>query len=118
MTDLIVDASLDDVNAGLKDITDEFQHVRENADLGVNVWGQWDLSRAMHDFAHNWAIHRQKIQGRLGTLSKSVDQSCQTWADTDKQLAVSIATDTGSDSNAAAAAANVVGAETMGAASA
>jgi hypothetical protein len=111
VADLIVDSSLDDVNSALKDISDEFQHAQDNADPGFSVWGQWDLSRAMHDFAHNWSIHRGKIQGRLGTLSKHVDQSCQTWSDADKQLASSLATD---DVPAAAAAAGASGTERVG----
>lgn len=90
--DLIVDANLDDINSDLKDIDDEFQHAQDNADPGPSVWGQRDVARAMHDFAHNWYVHRGKIQDRLGKLSKRVDQSCSAWSDAEKQLAASIET--------------------------
>lgn len=94
MADLIVSADLDHVNADLKDITDEFQHAQDNADPGAAVWGQRDVAKAMHDFAHNWYVHRDKIQGRLSKLSKRVDQACATWSDAEKQLAASLATET------------------------
>jgi hypothetical protein len=92
--DLIVDANLDDINSDLKDIDDEFQHAQDNADPGARVWGQRDVAHAMHDFAHNWYVHRGKIQDRLGKLSKRVDQSCAAWSDAEKQLASSIETTT------------------------
>jgi hypothetical protein len=90
MADLIVSADLDHVNADLKDISAEFQHAQDNADPGAGVWGQRDVTKAMHDFAHNWYVHRDKIQGRLSSLSGRVDKACTTWAEGEKQLAEQI----------------------------
>ena len=90
MADLTVDGSLDDTNAHLKSILDEFNNCQKNASDDQNIWGQADLASAMSDFANNWWVHRGEIQSALQTLSDNVDQCCSTWSDADKQLADSI----------------------------
>ena len=97
--DLIVDASLDDTNRDLKAIHDEFDHIQSEADENADIWGQSDLASAMGDFAHDWYVHRDAINDRLGKLSDRVDKACSAWSDADKQLAASLETDT-SGSNA------------------
>jgi hypothetical protein len=90
MVDLIVDASLDDTNRDLKSILDEFKNCEKNAQEDQNIWGQSDVASAMHDFAHNWYVHRDAIQSRLSKLSDRVDKACSTWSDADKQLSDSL----------------------------
>jgi hypothetical protein len=103
MADLTVDTGLDDVNTALKSISDEFDNAQANADAGDSVWGQRDVAKAMHDFAHNWYVHRDKIKDRLAKLSTRVDQAVQTWTDADHQLGASIATESSDGSSAVAA---------------
>ncbi len=86
MPDLIVDATLDDTNAHLKAIHDEFAHAKDHAKEDGWIWGQWDIGHAMTEFVQNWWVHREKIDKRLEELSKKVDDCCTTWADADKQL--------------------------------
>jgi hypothetical protein len=116
MADLSVDSGLDNVNAGLKQIADEFSNAQDNADVGDDVWGQPAVAKAMHDFAHDWWVHREKISDRLTKLSTRVGQAVQTWGDADQQLASSLATQTDEGTAAAAAAAaaasQATGAET------
>lgn len=94
MADVVVDANLDEINSDLKDIHDEFEHAKDYADPGRQVWGQSDLAHAMHDFAQNWYVHRGKIEDRLGKLSDRVDKSCAAWTDAEKQLSDSLQTET------------------------
>jgi flagellar biosynthesis chaperone FliJ len=116
MADLTVDTGLDDVNTALKSISDEFDNAQSNADAGDSVWGQRDVAQAMHDFAHNWYVHRDKIKDRLAKLSTRVDEAVQTWTDADHQLGASIATQSSdSGGGAAAAAQSATGTETTGA---
>lgn len=91
--DLIVDATLDDTNAHLKSIHDEFSQAGNQAKEDEHIWGQSDLHHAMRDFVDDWWVHRKKIDGRLDKLSKKVDQCCQGWSDADKQLADSLTTE-------------------------
>lgn len=91
--DLIVDATLDDTNAHLKAIHDEFTSAGDTAKEDAHIWGQDDLHTAMRDFADNWWVHRKKIDGRLKKLSDQVDQCCRAWTDSDKQLADSLSTE-------------------------
>jgi hypothetical protein len=93
--DLIVDASLDDINRDLKAIHDEFTNAKHSAEENNGIWGQRDLSQAMDAFANNWYVHRDAINERLGKLSERVDQACNTWNDADKQLTQSLETEDG-----------------------
>ncbi len=90
--DLIVDASLDDINRDLKAIRDEFANAGKNADANAGIWGQADLARAMDAFADNWYVHREAINDRLGKLSDRVEKACEAWTDAEKQLAASLQT--------------------------
>jgi hypothetical protein len=90
MADLIVDATLDDTNADLKAILNEFENCETNAQEDQNIWGQSDVASAMDSFANNWYVHRASIQSSLSTLSNNVNQACQTWSQADLQLASSI----------------------------
>jgi hypothetical protein len=94
--DLIVDASLDDTNRDLKAIHDEFSNAQDSANENAGIWGQADLASAMEQFAHDWYVHRDAINNRLGTLSDRVDKACSAWSDADKQLAASLETVDGS----------------------
>jgi hypothetical protein len=93
--DLRVDASLDDTNRDLKAIHDEFDKAQSNADESSGIWGQADVEDAMNEFAHDWYVHRDKINQRLGKLSERVDQACTAWNDADKQLTDSLGPDDG-----------------------
>jgi hypothetical protein len=90
--DLIVDASLDDINRDLKAIRDEFSNAGKSADQNAGIWGQADVAKAMDAFADNWYVHREAINNRLGKLSDRVDKACETWTDVEKQLAASLET--------------------------
>jgi hypothetical protein len=90
--DLIVDASLDDINRDLKSIRDEFTNAGKSADENAGIWGHVDVVRAMDAFADNWYVHREAIGDRLGKLSERVDKACTVWADAEKQLAASLET--------------------------
>lgn len=94
--DLIVDASLDDTNRDLKEIHGEFDNMQNDANENAGIWGQADLESAMGDFAHDWYVHRDAINGRLAALSQKVDQACSAWSDAEKQLAGSLQTDSDS----------------------
>lgn len=83
--DLIVDASLDDINRDLKSIHDEFNNAQHNADENKGIWGQADLASAMESFAHDWYVHRDAINNRLGKLSDRVDKACAAWSDADRR---------------------------------
>lgn len=89
-SDLIVDATLDDTNRDLKAIHEEFSNAKDNAQENSRIWGQADVASAMHEFVNNWYVHRDKMNERLGGLSKRVDESCIAWSDADKQLADSL----------------------------
>ena len=90
MSDLIVDATLDDTNRDLKKIKDEFDKAKDRATENDRIWGQADLRAAMSEFANNWYVHREKITKRLGDLSVKVDQACAAWTDAEKQLSESL----------------------------
>jgi len=90
--DLIVDASLDDINRDLKAIHDEFKNAQHITDENKGIWGQADLAHAMGDFTHNWYVHREAINDRLGKLSDRVDKAASTWSEAEKQLAASLET--------------------------
>jgi uncharacterized protein YukE len=90
--DLIVDASLDDINRDLKAIHDEFSNAGKSADQNAGIWGQADVAKAMDAFADNWYAHREAINDRLGKLSDRVNKACETWIDVEKQLAASLET--------------------------
>lgn len=94
--DLIVDASLDDINRDLKAIRDEFKNAGKSANENAGIWGHADLARAMDAFADNWYVHREAINDRLSKLSDRVDEACNTWSEADKQLAASLETAEGS----------------------
>lgn len=90
--DLIVDGSLDDTNRDLKAIHDEFNSLQDSANENKGIWGHSDVAAAMNDFAHDWYVHRDKINNRLGKLSGQVDQACNVWSDAEKQLSASLQT--------------------------
>lgn len=92
MPDLIIDGTLDETNADLKRIKDEFENVSKRTDQTARIWGQRDVERAMDEFADNWRVHRDEILERLGKFSERVEQACATWSDADKQLASSLET--------------------------
>lgn len=85
--DLLVDATLDETNAHLKAIHEEFASAGERAKEDRYIWGQKDVHSAMLAFTDNWWVHRKKIDGRLKKLSDQVEQCCAAWTDSDKQLA-------------------------------
>lgn len=100
--DLGVDASLDDTNRDLKAIHQEFSDAQKNADDDTTIWGQQDLADAMMKFVNDWYVHRDKIDGRLKSLSDKVDQAVSTWSDTEKKLSDSLSTDSSSTSDSSA----------------
>ena len=91
--DLKVDATLDQTNADLKKIHDEFDNASKNAKDDRNIWGQRDLAKAMDDFANNWKIHRDKINEKLKSLSDKVDKAVAAWDDAENQLSNALKVD-------------------------
>lgn len=85
--DLIVDATLDDTDAHLKAIHQEFAGAGKQTKEDAQIWGQSDVQRAMRDFTDDWWVHRKKVDDRLQKLSDNVTQCCTAWSDSDKQLA-------------------------------
>jgi molecular chaperone GrpE (heat shock protein) len=95
MTDLIVtSAVLEDSTAKLVAIKAEFDEAGKRMKAEAEVWGQHDVTKAMHDFVDNWGIHRGKISTAVGDLQKKMQEMVDGWTETEKQLHDGLTTDT------------------------
>lgn len=93
--DILVDATLDDTNANLRAIHDEFENAKETMDGERDIWGQDDVREAMIEFVENWRVHREKMLKGIKSLGDKVDEGCQTWPEVDKQLTEILSPDGG-----------------------
>lgn len=66
MTDLKVDYDQLRASASaLHALHDEFDHATDIAHEADHIWGNGHVKDAMHDFAGNWKLHKEKLLGKM-----------------------------------------------------
>jgi hypothetical protein len=91
MADLKVDyALLDQSEVSLSGLVSEFEHIKAQESSYDGAMGSGDIASAMDDFAGNWDYHRKKLVGSLHALGSMINQTKQSFDDTDAKLQTSL----------------------------
>jgi flagellar biosynthesis chaperone FliJ len=86
MSDLIVTSEVIDEGAKqLKSILDELEHM-DAMWAGGDIWGHKTVAGAMDDFIDSWWVKREKLQDALKDLQEKMEQSAETWNNTETEL--------------------------------
>ncbi|GAA4170987.1 type VII secretion target [Gryllotalpicola koreensis] len=67
-------------------IKDQLDHADDYADALRSAVGSDSLGDVIHDFAHNWSIHRGKIQGDVDKVASAADSVADGFEQTDQKL--------------------------------
>lgn len=95
MADLKVTATaLEEGSEQLKAIVHEFENMKELWADG-DVWGHKTLKSAMNAFDDKWWVKRAKLQEHLEDLQSKMEQSVETWNETEAELEKSLESDGG-----------------------
>ncbi|MCU1423422.1 MAG: hypothetical protein JWN36_3073 [Microbacteriaceae bacterium] len=90
--DLLVDIrTLQNAETNLAAILDEFKNANEFSDNVADACGNDHLGDKVHDFAHNWNIHRGRMLDAISALHDSVKKIYDSFDETDRKLAAAIA---------------------------
>ena len=86
MADLKVTSDVIDEGAKqLKTVLDELENMSAMWD-GGDIWGHKTVDGAMDDFIDSWWVKREKLQGNLKDLQEKMEQSAETWNNTETEL--------------------------------
>lgn len=86
MADLVISQELSDSAAKVHAINDELQHQESDKSEYAHVFGESHLQKKFHDFSGDWKLHREKIRKNVDKLDKNLQNSVDTWRDTQQQL--------------------------------
>ena len=86
MADLNVTSEVIDEGAKqLKTVIEELKHMDAMWD-GGDIWGHKTVDGAMDDFISSWWVKREKLTGNLEDLQEKMEQSAETWNNTETEL--------------------------------
>ena len=88
MADLKVDYDqLTASRSALHDLHDEFDHATDLADQTDDIWGNGHVKDAIHEFAGNWKIHKEKLLGKMQKVEDLTGGCIDTFENTDAEIA-------------------------------
>ncbi|MGN6608476.1 MAG: hypothetical protein ACTHMS_15885 [Jatrophihabitans sp.] len=88
MSDLVVDfEELEHSQQALEKIKNEFEHTTKRVDGIEDIWSDDAVRDAMHDFAHNWKDHREKLIGKMDDAYKHSQACLNSFRATEEKLA-------------------------------
>ena len=68
-------------------IKNQLDHAEDYADALRSAVGSESLGDVIHDFAHNWSIHRGKIQKDVDKVAGDAESVAEGFEQTDHKLA-------------------------------
>src|SRR5207249_4974194 len=80
-------AVLEDTSRSLLRLRQEFESAREIADQDAGALGSRDVAHALHDFADDWKLHRQRLVEAMDKLQRAAEDSAKVFCTTDEGLA-------------------------------
>jgi len=91
MADLKVDyALLDQSEISLSGLVSEFENIKAQESSYDGALGSGDMASAMDKFAGNWDYHRKQLVGSMQALGSMINQTKQSFGDTDAKLQSSL----------------------------
>jgi cytochrome c556 len=91
MADLKVD--YDQLNASrqaLHSLREEFDHATDLADRTEGIWGNGHVSDAIHDFASNWKLHKEKLVAKMQKVEDATEGCLDTFQKADTKIAAGV----------------------------
>jgi hypothetical protein len=79
--------SLRETGAALHQIKQALQRAEDDVRSDQGVLGSGELADAMHDFASNWKIHREKLISSVEAHEKMAIECADAYEQVDRQLA-------------------------------
>lgn len=91
MADLKVD--YDQLTASwdaLHRLRDEFDGATKLADQTEGIWGNGHVSDAIHDFASNWKLHKEKLVAKMQKVEDATAGCVETFQKADSKIAAGV----------------------------
>lgn len=91
MADLKVD--YDQLTASrdaLSQLRGEFDDATKLADATDGIWGNGHVADAIHDFASNWKLHKEKLVAKMQKVEDATAGCIQTFQEADGKIAAGV----------------------------
>jgi hypothetical protein len=91
MADLKVDYDqLTSSWSALHQLREEFDNATKLADSTDDIWGNGHVADAIHDFAGNWKLHKEKLISKMQKVEDATQGCIQTFQDADGKIAAGV----------------------------
>jgi hypothetical protein len=74
----------------LHQLHDEFSNATKLADETSGIWGNGHVSDAIHEFASNWKLHREKLLGKMSKVEDATAGCIDSFQHADAKIAAGV----------------------------